>query len=689
MASSSRNIPPNPTRWKPNPNPASIVVPGVDTEASTADQIEQIEQLITIKLQNIDENFSKIHNVLATKLLPAIKRYAVGTEPVREAAKFWTSFYEQAAQIRIPTIDDDYSTVNETPSAQEEEQEETSQYADQQEQASVGSQDTTTRPEIYEASVVNSETSFFPQGGFASTPATARHAATANSFASQVSEDPSWTASMESPLVRLNREIDNFSKESEDSILSSTPDTHRPEASRVDDLTELTFQQDRSKVPLSAKGKAKEVTPLLKNVLRHNLYSASDNSSFDSTIISKLSPAKPKKPKTPTIDKSLNPYLRPNDTPTEWSGIVDLRDPSAFTPQRYRSDKAMANYPTTPYQDEDDSFEGLPPGMSPPVLVSPARPPRTSAELGLLRLGQTPAKDASARIQRDLIRDFQQQSSGDTRRLFNFAKDKSDSTMSTVTTPPSLSRYRPGNEYNSTENSLSKDTSLEDMIRRIRVDIRPNVGMTPGMGSTPGLNIRPKARVRDPIVTPPVAGHGYPPQTPEGDLRSQPLFDTPGAGTPGYDLEVQEEIREDFDSDDSMDSLDEINNTAHPSAAFLMASERAGQFDDSFGSSNQSGDSLAGDEVIEGLAPVHPFAGVVNDDGFDDDDDSFDDFNRGDYQTETVFGVPPMQAGTRLSDGRNLHLHGSDLLNDTESISTHISAAERVEQSPTPANWAH
>ena len=44
-------IPPNPQRWKPNPDPANAVIPGLDTEASTTDQIEQIEQLITIKLQ--------------------------------------------------------------------------------------------------------------------------------------------------------------------------------------------------------------------------------------------------------------------------------------------------------------------------------------------------------------------------------------------------------------------------------------------------------------------------------------------------------------------------------------------------------------------------------------------------------------------------------------------------------------
>ena len=37
--------------WVPEPNPDSIVVPGLNTAASTADQIEQIDQLITLKLQ--------------------------------------------------------------------------------------------------------------------------------------------------------------------------------------------------------------------------------------------------------------------------------------------------------------------------------------------------------------------------------------------------------------------------------------------------------------------------------------------------------------------------------------------------------------------------------------------------------------------------------------------------------------
>jgi hypothetical protein len=44
-------IPANPPRWKPSTDPASINVGGLDTTASVNDQIDQIDQLITLKLQ--------------------------------------------------------------------------------------------------------------------------------------------------------------------------------------------------------------------------------------------------------------------------------------------------------------------------------------------------------------------------------------------------------------------------------------------------------------------------------------------------------------------------------------------------------------------------------------------------------------------------------------------------------------
>ena len=44
-------IPPNSLRWTSATDPVSIGVPGLDTNAPVNDQVDQIEQLITIKLQ--------------------------------------------------------------------------------------------------------------------------------------------------------------------------------------------------------------------------------------------------------------------------------------------------------------------------------------------------------------------------------------------------------------------------------------------------------------------------------------------------------------------------------------------------------------------------------------------------------------------------------------------------------------
>ena len=42
--------------------------------------------------QNIDANFSNIQNIPETRILQAVKRYAVSTEPVRESAKVGYAF---------------------------------------------------------------------------------------------------------------------------------------------------------------------------------------------------------------------------------------------------------------------------------------------------------------------------------------------------------------------------------------------------------------------------------------------------------------------------------------------------------------------------------------------------------------------------------------------------------------------
>ncbi|KAJ7462097.1 DASH complex subunit Ask1-domain-containing protein [Mycena latifolia] len=617
----SKAIPPNPPRWQPNPDPASIVVPGLDTTAPVLDQIEQMEQLITIKLQNIDENFSKIHNILANKILPAVKRYAVGTKPVREAANFWVSFYEQAAQIRIPTYDD-YSTVNEVPS----ERDDTASEAE----SSGATAERTVRNE--EHSVASTEASFMPQAAFASTPATARVARTTmDTLSSHHSDDPSWSASLESPLTRLDRQVQDFSRE--ESSLGSKLPSLRFEEPPEEEHTILR--------PRAGKGKGKEAEPLRHNVLRHTLYSPGDVS---------LSPAKGKL-KTP-VPKGLNPYLPADTEPANWSGLVDLRHTPLSTPQRNKSHAA---------ESDDDSFDGLPPGMSPPVLMSPARPARSSAELQLLR-GKTPAKAAASRIKNDLVRDIQRQNSAKARRIHGYSTSGVESSMSTVSSPPSLSRY---NRPDTDESAV--DTSLESVLQRVALN---PPSWTPA-ASTPGLRLRPKATTS---ALPPPAFAAPPAQYADVGF-------SPPATPPHYDAG-------DFDSDS--DSLDEINNTAHPSAAFLMAqaapSGSGGSFDedDSF-RSQDSLDAPDADVDADGgaIVDVHPFARSGYAGYADTGDDSFDDetFDAG-VPEETVFGRPPAQrAPARMSEAGELLMYGDEASVVPDTMQYGLAAS-----SPTP-HW--
>ncbi|KAK0199175.1 hypothetical protein F5146DRAFT_123607 [Armillaria mellea] len=621
-----RPIPSHPPRWQPNPDPASIEVPGLDTTASVNDQIDQIEQLITIKLQTIDENFSKIHNVLANKILPAVKRYAVATEPVREAAQFWTSFYEQAAQIRIPTVDD-YSTVNEqTPEHDSRSPTDSHATADSHADASQA----TARP--YETSIASTESSFHPgQAAFSSTPA--RPATTFDTLSSQESE-ASWSASVESPLVRLDREFQKFSRD-EPSVL---PERDRP--------------------PPSNKGKSREEPqPLLRNILKKNMYSISEDSTI--THSPALSPVKSRgKIKTP-IPKTLNPYLPSNTEPSQWNGVVDLRDPSITTPQRGKRFGYTRAGPSTPADDsDDDSFDGLPPGMSPPVLMSPARLPKSARKAVL---GRAPTGQAAARITKDLVQDIQSHRRGDSQHMFHGYSTES----STVPTPPSLSRYRVGTD---TSSSVAGESSLESMMQRA------NMGIA-NIATTPGLRLRPKTH------TPAIPQPSPPPTYPQYDDRG---FTTDTYG----DAVVGQFVAADEDDDDSFaDSFadDEVNNTAHPSSAFKLLMQGSGAMDDSFASTDSSLDSLDREDIdVEG-PPIHPFAGINLNQVFEDTfDDSFNDGD-GEPEEETLFGVPPAQRMRQIieADNNDLVLHGNQLFvdGDTGGLTEQLG---QVAESPTP-----
>ena len=478
-------------------------------------------------------------------------------------AKFWTSFYEEAAQVRIPTYDD-FSLQEQQSRAEE------------HTQSDINSDD---------HSEVPSETSFMPgEGAVSSTPATfARHHTlnTNENFGSQHSDD------------------------------------------------------------------------------QQNHHAAVDETALFIHASPQTSPQRQRYERTRKSPASHRKKPLPIQTPTK-----EFRD--SF----------------------DDSFD-LMAGMSPPVTMQFAHAPRSSVGLGSLpKLGKTPKSEAADRIRKDLLGYIESHGKGRGSSFawggYNNGKDteETESSMSTVSSPPSLSRYtRHAYPYGMDSESVDIESSLESMMRRVGLNV-PGSATSSGPNSSSRSVSQSVAGINSQILAPPVLTD-LELKTPD-QQRFDDMF-------PQESDNVPVDVRQDSDSD-SDSFVEEAHNTAHPSAAFLMASQHQQGADDSFGSSNRSGDSLDDLDAGQG-GMVHPFAGMSSSEGDAFDEDSFDDQyqNQEGPEEETVFGVPPAQrqaaaapAAGRGPGGQQLKLLGEDLLQDTIGIGTAMAMAGRVEESPTP-----
>ncbi|KDQ51120.1 hypothetical protein JAAARDRAFT_538132 [Jaapia argillacea MUCL 33604] len=680
-------IDPNPPRFRPSADPNSIMVPGLDKTAPINDQIDYIEQLITVKLQNIDANVAKVNHLLATRMLPAFKKYAVGTEPVRDAAKLWVNFFEKAARVRLP-IYDDLSAFHEQPAPSIHDDEDSEE--SHQESIFTESEADITARQGFDPNETPSESSFMPgQGAISSTPATiSRHRASQNeSFASHASDETPWASSLESPLHRLDRQIQSLS-------LDDGLDIHDPTPSQLPSTsTDQPTTQPRDK----GKGKSKDVSqPLLQNLLRQQLVTKQQSGSSAGGPLSEMvSPLKLRR--KPTTPKAMNPFIPPNSKPESWDGLVDLSHTPLSTPRRRKTENTRHQPSTndqsnsapnthssftnlTLEEDDEDDDDWYPPGMSPMKTIALPAPPRSMKELGLVpSLGKTPKKEAAHRIGQDLIGDLGRRGGGE-------IAFTSNSSMSTLPTPPSISRYTRAVSGGESDRSESNwDASLDSLMRRVGLTIQ---GYETGQDSiaTSHNNVSPASLL--PSGTEAI-------HTPEPNPGTYPFAVDDQTVTPGRYPEEEEDSLEQEQEQDSLDSLDneEFHNTANPSAAFIMASQRrpgseSFDDDDSFGSSNHSSDSLSGSEGegVGGL--IHPFAraGAGEDDGFDDSfDDDDDDVVHGGLEAEgpeeeTVFGVRPAERRPPAGS-QQLRMLGQDLLEDTVGLSERL---EGVGESPTP-----
>ncbi|KAF9882820.1 DASH complex subunit ask1 [Aspergillus nanangensis] len=95
------------------------------------EELEKLEQSITLTLQEIDHNFSQAHRIVTTSILPLVEQYADHSRDVWQGAKFWKQFFEASANVSLsgyeehpneedttqePTMTEDESSENITQS---------------------------------------------------------------------------------------------------------------------------------------------------------------------------------------------------------------------------------------------------------------------------------------------------------------------------------------------------------------------------------------------------------------------------------------------------------------------------------------------------------------------------------------------------------------------------------------------
>ncbi|WFD44105.1 hypothetical protein MPSI1_002770 [Malassezia psittaci] len=248
---------------------------------AVGEQLMQLDQAITITLQEIDQDFAQAHQVVTARILPAIREYESACERTWSAARFWKQFFEASAQVSLShqpfdqdlDVSEDHSIV----------------YANHQTDSS-----------SHDADHIRNATQHSAQDSNAmQSPPRLSHSIYAPN------DDTNSPRELESPFQRLKRDV-------EQSILSGdTPAQSRRDASQLQDVS-VTMAHDAS-VSLNQHPIPRSSSPLKSQSRRRS--SA--------------------RPRVSVVgEPSANPFSSEQQI-KRWDGIADLRTtPLRGTPLR-------------------------------------------------------------------------------------------------------------------------------------------------------------------------------------------------------------------------------------------------------------------------------------------------------------------------------------------------------------------
>lgn len=391
--------------------------PGPSRNLTLTEELEKLEQSITLTLQEIDSNFSKAHRIVTTSILPLVEQYGEHSKNVWEASKFWKQFFEASANVSLSGYeelanDEDTSVADETTQLTE-----TASY----DESTAQGHDDIADHSSYHEQQRDVEDSLLDDGSL--TGSTPRPPATKSLRQMQF-------ADLDSPYEKLRRELkgdaadstaksDVFPDDDEDddnstAMLNLTRQTKLPNMSMTPRSSSLLeeptpMQEGRNKDPLLHRVLDKnyriQATPhklvpspqkgLDKDQTRRTLWADSPMSSPEMTapklrtnLYNTMSPIKSRglglggrgdAPRTPGVSvQTPATAQKTRDVFADVKGTGTKRDPDEIT-----------------WDSDEDETTGVFGGMSPPKTIQFALPPS--------KLMQTPAREASKRIVDDIL----------------------------------------------------------------------------------------------------------------------------------------------------------------------------------------------------------------------------------------------------------------------------------------------
>ncbi|CAG7916529.1 unnamed protein product [Penicillium olsonii] len=90
---------------------------------SLTEELEKLEQSITLTMQEIDHNFSQAHRIVTTSILPLVEQYTEHSRDVWEGSKFWKQFFEASANVSLSGYEErnnEEETMQESTATEEE-----------------------------------------------------------------------------------------------------------------------------------------------------------------------------------------------------------------------------------------------------------------------------------------------------------------------------------------------------------------------------------------------------------------------------------------------------------------------------------------------------------------------------------------------------------------------------------------